>query len=80
MEDWTEIYFTYDDSEAGIIKGILESEGIKVIVKSMKITPYPVSIGRMGEVRIMVRQEDAGKAERILKEMEESSGNGQDDS
>jgi len=72
MNDWVELLFTYDDIEAGIVKDILEAEDIQVVVKSSKISPYPVSIGRMGEIRLLVRSEDLEKARDILSVMEQS--------
>ncbi|RJR15587.1 MAG: DUF2007 domain-containing protein [Nitrospiraceae bacterium] len=70
MNEWTEVLFTYDEVEAEIVKDLLESEGIQVVVQSLKISPYPVSIGRMGEMRLMVRNGDIEKAKDILSVME----------
>lgn len=76
MQDWAEILFTYDEVEAEIVKDVLESEGIQVVVNSLKVRPYPVSIGRMGEIRLLVRNDELEKAKRILSIMKDSSGNG----
>jgi len=62
-----EILITYDRIEAEIIKDILESGGIPVIISSAKVTPYPVNIGKMGEVKILVRREDKQTAEEVLR-------------
>lgn len=70
MSEWVELLFTYDEIEAQIVKELLEGEGISVVINSTKITPYPVSIGRMGEVRVMIREEDMEKAREILGAME----------
>jgi hypothetical protein len=81
MDDWTELIVTYDEIEAQIVKNILEAENIPVVVNSMKIRPYPVSIGRIGEVRLLVRAADIEKARdviRIMKDIpseEEQNGN-----
>ncbi len=82
MTDWVEILFTYDEMEAQIVRDVLESADIQVVVNSMKIMPYPVSIGRMGEVRLLVRREDVEKAERILKSTKDAAAteNGDNDS
>ena len=72
MSDWVELITTYDETEAQIMKDILESEHVEVAVRSMKISPYPVSFGRLGEVKLLVKEEDVEKAERILKIMSES--------
>lgn len=75
MNEWSEVLFTYDEVEAEIVKDLLESEGIQVVVQSLKISPYPVSIGRMGEIRLMVRNEDIEKAKDILSVMEKGKEN-----
>ena len=66
-DEWIELLTTYDYLEAEMIKDLLESGGIKVTIRSCKVTPYPVNIGRMGEVRIFVREEDRETAEALVK-------------
>jgi hypothetical protein len=73
MDTWAEIFFTYDEIEAEIVKDLLEAEDIQVVVKSMKMTPYPVSIGRMGEMRLIVRNEDLERARELITVMKETS-------
>ena len=72
MDEWEEVLFTYDDVEAAIVKDLLEFENIEVVVKSMKITPYPVSIGKMGEIRLLVRKDDLENAEKVIQVMKDS--------
>lgn len=78
-DDWTELFFTYDDVEAGIVKNLLEGENISVVVRSSKISPYPVNIGKMGEVRLLVRSDDAERAREVLKAMKEGPRQENDD-
>ncbi len=66
-EKWIEILVTCDPLEAEIVKDILESGGIPVILRSSKVTPYPVNIGKMGEIKVMVRNQDKDLAEDVLK-------------
>ncbi|MBI4681853.1 MAG: DUF2007 domain-containing protein [Nitrospirae bacterium] len=75
MDEWTELFFTYDNIEAEIVKDLLEAEKIQVIVESQKISPYPVNIGRMGEIRLLVRNEDMEKAGNILSVMKQTTEN-----
>jgi len=63
---WVKVFVTYDNFEAEIIKDILESGGIPVILRSSKITPYPVNIGKMGEVIILVRKSDEEMAKKVI--------------
>jgi hypothetical protein len=72
MNEWKEILFTYDDVEAEIVKDLLELENIQVVVNSMKISPFPVSIGRMGEIKLLVRKEDFEKAKETIQIMKNS--------
>lgn len=65
-DEWIEILVTYDPIEAEIIKDLLESGGIHVVIRSAKVTPYPVNIGKMGEVKVFVRKEDQKEAERLI--------------
>lgn len=67
-EEWVEVFVTYDRIEAEIIKDLLESGGIPVVIRSAKVSPYPVNIGKMGEVKILVRREDKEEAGKVIKE------------
>ena len=69
MKDWDEILFTYDEMEAQIVKTLLETEGIEVSMDSSKLRPFPVSIGRMGEIKLLVRKVDLQKAMEVLETM-----------
>ena len=65
-EEWIEILVTYDPIEAEIIKDLLESGGIPVVIRSAKVTPYPVNIGKIGEVKVFVRNQDKEAAEELI--------------
>jgi hypothetical protein len=62
-EKWTKVFVTCDSVEAEIIKELLESGGIPVRIVSLKVGPYPVNVGKMGEIRLLVRNEDLEAAE-----------------
>jgi hypothetical protein len=70
-EEWVDIFTTYDRMEAEILKDLLESGGIAVVLRSAKVTPYPVNIGKMGEIKVLVRKENKAEAEGLLKEIDE---------
>ncbi len=63
---WVELLRTYDSIEAEMIKDLLESGGIPVVLRSSKVSPYPVNLGKMGEVRVFVREDDRAQAEDFL--------------
>ena len=67
-EEWVEVLVTYNPIEAEIIKDLLESGGILVVIRSAKVSPYPVNIGKMGEIKILVRKEDKEEAGKVIKE------------
>lgn len=66
-EEWVVVVVTNDSLEAEMIKDLLESGGIPVVLKSSKVSPYPVSVGKMGEINILVRKEDKEVAEKVIK-------------
>lgn len=67
-EEWVVVLTTYDGIEAEIVRDILESGGIAVVMRSSKVSPYPVNVGRMGEVKLLVSQQDREIAERVIRE------------
>jgi lysophospholipid acyltransferase (LPLAT)-like uncharacterized protein len=71
-EEWVEVMVTSDSLDAEMIKELLESGGIQVMVRSSKVSPYPVNIGKMGEIRLLVRHSDRDLAERVIKGEEDN--------
>ena len=65
-EEWVVVLVTYDSLEAEMIKDLLESGGIPVVLRSSKVSPYPVNIGKMGEIKVLVRKEDQHLAEEAI--------------
>ena len=70
--EWAEVLFTYDEIEAEIVQDILEAEGIEVSVRSRRVSQFPVNVCRMGEISLLVKQEDLEKARNVLKIMRET--------
>ena len=66
-EEWVVVLVTYDSLEAEMIKDLLESGGIPVVLRSSKVSPYPVNVGKMGEIKVLVRKEDQDLAEEALR-------------
>ena len=73
MGEWVEVLVTYDQIEAEILQGLLESGGIPVVVRSAKVTPYPVNVGKMGEVKVLVRRESKEAAEELMRGIENTA-------
>ncbi len=65
-DEWVVVFVTYDPIEADMIKDLLESGGITVVLRSSKVSPYPVNIGKMGEIKVLVSGEDKETAEKVI--------------
>ena len=65
-DEWVEVLLTFDPLEAEMIKDLLESGDIPVVLRSSKVSPYPVNVGRMGEIKVLVRSIDKDAAERVI--------------
>lgn len=76
---WIELIVTYDSLEAEMIKDLLESGGIEVEIRSAKVTPYPVNMGKMGEVKVLVKEEDRAAAEEMMRDRQEKPAAGERD-
>jgi ribonuclease-3 len=67
MADLTVIFRGHSDIEASIVRGLLETHGIRSLVSSdVTHAVFPLSIDGLGEVRIAVRAEEADEARRII--------------
>jgi len=66
-DKWVNVLITYDPIEAEIIKDLLESGGVPVVLRSSKVSPYPVNVGKMGEIKVLVKEEDRELAEKVIK-------------
>jgi hypothetical protein len=66
--EWVELLVTNNEIEAAMIKDLLESGGIAVTMRSARVRPYPVSIGRMSEIKILVKKTDLEAAQAFLKQ------------
>lgn len=65
-DEFVEILTTYDQIEAEMIKGLLESGGVSVVLRSSKVSPYPVNVGKIGEIKLLVRISDREIAEKVM--------------
>lgn len=65
---WVVLLVTYDDLEAEMVRDVLEAGGIEAVIRSSKVSPYPVNVGRMGEVKVLVKEIDRPAAEEILRD------------
>ena len=66
-EEWVEVLVTSDPLEADMVKDLLESGGIPVALRSSKVSPFPVNIGKIGEIRLLVPQSCKALSEKVIK-------------
>ncbi len=63
------IFRTWSDSEAELIRGLLESYGIPcAVISDITHAVYPLTVNGLGEIRLSVPEEAAEEAEGILRE------------
>ena len=56
-----------DQAEALVVRGLLESEGIRVVLQSRQAqSVYPFSVGDQAEVRLLVAAADLPRARVVL--------------
>ena len=67
MSKWVEVLVTSDTLEVEMVRSLLESGGIEVVVRSYKVSPYPVNLGKMGDIKVLVKAEDREIAEQVIR-------------
>ncbi len=83
-EKWVEVALVPQDTEADLIRGFLESEGIETQIDNRKFHMEPVNFGDMTGIRVLTREEDAARARGLLeqkqRDFERMKSAGADDS
>ncbi len=68
-DKFVEVYKARGEIEASIIKGLLESNDIPAYLKSnASPSVHPFTVDGLGEYRVMVPKELAGKARELISE------------
>lgn len=65
-EKLVKVFESEEETEALVVKGLLESAGIESDVAPLSLTQY--AFPNIGGTIIVVREEDAGKARRLIAE------------
>jgi hypothetical protein len=65
-DELVEVYRVGGGPAAEIIRSLLEASGIPCVLSGGRDAAYPLSVGPMAQVRIMVRAEDADRAEELI--------------
>ena len=67
-EGFVEVYKAAGEAEAQIIKGLLQSNGIPCLLKSLAApSVHAFTVDGMGEVKVMVWESMAEEAKRLIK-------------
>ena len=65
--DLVVIFRTQSDAEASIVRGLLETHGIRALLSSdVPHSVFPLTIDGLGEVRLVVRADEADEARRVI--------------
>jgi hypothetical protein len=65
--DWVVIETVHGELAANVLKSILESEGVPALLQSRGGTVYAFSVGKLGEVKVMVPKAFEEKARELIK-------------
>lgn len=78
MTDWSQLTTADDPIEAGFLRGLLESAGIEVQLRSMELWGVAVEIYYSEGARpsLWVRERDLEAAKRVLERRDEPGGGG----
>jgi len=75
-EDLREVTQVWDQNEAEIIKGFLESQGIPCFFRGQILhSVYPIFVDGLGEIKILVQAKDLETARELLASREFSPEN-----
>ncbi|MCX5754368.1 MAG: DUF2007 domain-containing protein [Candidatus Krumholzibacteria bacterium] len=77
-EKLVELAKVQGDFEAQVLKGMLESEGIEVAIRT-GVTPniLPFTVNGLGQVRLFVKESDLDAAKAVMRENEEREKDGE---
>jgi len=71
------VYTAAGELDEEMVKGFLEAQGIKVMLVQESIgRTYGLTIGMLGEVQLLVPNEQAEEAKKLLEEMEDGDFEG----
>ena len=62
-EGWTLVYTARNHAEAGLVMGLLRSEGVAVISRSLLGVPH---LGASGPQEVLVPEEDLARAQELI--------------
>ena len=77
-KDWVELCITNSEHEAYIIIGLLKSYDIPSRIKSYRVSQFPLDVGHIGEIKILVLASDIEDAKEIIRDSEKNINSAND--
>ena len=70
-QNWVEIKKIYDAVQAELLRGLLEAQGIDVLLSQEGAAKaIGINIGAMGDTQLLVRSEDENEARELMRQYE----------
>ena len=75
-DDWTLLCKVANETEAELLTGYLEHEGIEARVVGGSVPQYPIPLGQLGLTHVEVRRSDLARAEELLAKLPQAESDG----
>ena len=74
-DKWVVVYQVSGSLKAELLKGLLAAQGITVVLSQEGVgeSIYPVTVGPLSEIQLLVASHQVGEANKILSEYESGS-------
>ncbi|MEE8448448.1 MAG: DUF2007 domain-containing protein [Thermodesulfobacteriota bacterium] len=66
--NYREIYICFNQIEADVVKNMLKDNEIPCMLRDMRMSPYPLTVGKFSEIRIAVDDHYIRKALKIIRQ------------
>jgi hypothetical protein len=66
--DLVDLYITYNPNEAEFIKDMLDDNDIACFIRDLHPSQFPMSVGKHGQVRIVVEDDKVQQAVDVIRE------------
>lgn len=63
-----DLYITYNPVEAQFIKDMLDDNGVANFIRGMEVSQLPMSVGTMGQTRIVVESDKLREAVTLIEQ------------
>jgi len=68
-----DLYITYNPMEAQFIKDMLDDNDVACFIRGMEVSQLPMSVGNMGQTRVVVESDKLTAAVALIKEAIEAN-------